>query len=524
MMPRIKTKPQVDRERIQRERYSRVNPIRNFTARRLISFIENWDAGNLSDLARVFAAIERRDENIATVAPSRYNAVARLPWDICINEGEQENPDAARQRAALVYFYNNIKATDVMRQDVRGGLSAVLMMAASAIGHEYAVQEVVWQPQDPIWETRNNAPIVKRGLAAEFRAVPLWFFEARNCKLRYLRTLGTTDGEEMVDGEWFVSVGRGLLLASAINYLLQRQSINDWARFNKDFGQPLVDAMTKAAKGTADWEGLRDDLLELFSARAMLHGPGTEVTYTSAGSGQATYDLYLERLERRVLRMWTGGDLATKAGTADTVGASLQKTSQDTILEADAEWLSSQLNTSVDRWVLSWWFGPEVAASPLAYFKAMPPPRQNVVAELKKDEKIIGWGGKIKLGALAERYGRNVENGDEYAQQTAKFFGATGDQQPFENESPIDRETRSVLASAIAAANMPLAERLDVLLAMKDETAFAIDLAAMLNDAPDLAKKIVNSSAIQTAARAQANGIAAHLLNALTDGQRRPAQ
>jgi hypothetical protein len=80
----------------------------------------------------------------------------------------------------------------------------------------------------------------------------------------------------------------------------------------------------------------------------------------------------------------------------------------------------------------------------------------------------------------------------------------------------IDAETRAAVASALASANKPLSDRLDVLLALDDEAAFRAELAAILKDEPQLAAAILGSPDIQRMAQAEANGMAAHLLNFLS--------
>ena len=57
----------------------------------------------------------------------------------------------------------------------------------------------------------------------------------------------------MDDQDWLVTVGQGVLMPSVINYLFQKMSLNDWVIYNRDFGRPLVDAVTNAAKGTQEW-------------------------------------------------------------------------------------------------------------------------------------------------------------------------------------------------------------------------------------------------------------------------------
>jgi hypothetical protein len=523
-MPRkLKTQPAVSSERITSDRRTRVNPIPTLNTRTLNRIINAWEAGYLIEPAQVFHAIETRDETLISLAPQRYAAPSRLPWDILITEGESENPDALKQRAAALYFYNNLRATSVTDLNVRGSLSLFLRHVARAIGHRYAAHEVVWQPRDPVWDTdATGTPIVRAGLTAEYRLCPLWYFENTTSKLRFLPFNGATQGIEMPDAEWFVAVGQGLLLASAINNLFQRMTLNDWLQFNRDFGAGFLDVSTTAPKDSADWTGLKNDIAALFRAKGLLHGAGATVTYEGPASGQAVFDALLERLEKRVIRMWTGSELSVKAGPTDAVGASNQLRTTDTILESDALWLEEQLHEGVTMPVLRWWFGDDVV--PLIYFKLVTPSKLATDVELKKDEFLIARGAKIQLGKLAEKYGAAIENGDEMAVAAAvpaaPALPLANASDPSDSSDSIDSATRTAVVSALAAANKPLADRLDVLLALDDEAAFRAELDAILKDEPQLADAILGSDAVQRMATAEANGMAAHLLNALTAGRK----
>jgi phage gp29-like protein len=474
---KIKSESTVSSERILSDRRSRFNPIASLTPQSLVQRINAWDGGHLYNLALTFQAVESRDDNLMAVAPTRYEQAARLPWEVLILEGHADNPVAQEQAAALRFLYNNLSATDATDQDLTGGVSVLLRQAAKAIGHKYSVHELIWQPADPVWDRSGDKPEVLQGLSLSARHIPLWFFEATHSKLKYLPLYAGTDGTDLEPDGWFVAVGRGLLLASTINYLFQRMSLNDWASFNRDFGRPLIDAVTDAAKGSAEWLQIKSDIEELFGAKALLHGSGATVNFIKAVEGQATFDALIDRLERRVLRLWTGSDLATAAGASGDVGASLQRTTQDAILESDAAWLSEQCNVALDKPALKWWFGPEAAARPLAYFRLTPPRRLDTTNELAVDKAIVGMGGQVKLGNIAERYGRSVENGDDTAkpEQTANPFGSSVPAAPMINEM-------SDIEQALAADLAPYRARIDALAAIADPDEFARALQALQND------------------------------------------
>ena len=68
-------------------------------------------------------------------------------------------------------------------------------------------------------------------ITATFVQVPLWFFEGRTGALRFLRSQGALAGEEMLDGEWLVTVGDGIGIAAAVLAMSKTLSRNDWLLF-----------------------------------------------------------------------------------------------------------------------------------------------------------------------------------------------------------------------------------------------------------------------------------------------------
>jgi phage gp29-like protein len=155
--------------------------------------LEAFHAGYLGAAARTWDTQERRNIYLGNVASKRKKSVARLPWEIKQTEDSRE---AKRQAEVLTAFYNSIRVTSVLEQNERGGLSLLIRQMMDAVGKKFAVHEIVWSP-------------TPQGLNAEFRFCPLWWFENITGKLRYLPQDFMIDGEEMLEGEWLVTVGEG---------------------------------------------------------------------------------------------------------------------------------------------------------------------------------------------------------------------------------------------------------------------------------------------------------------------------
>jgi phage gp29-like protein len=157
-------------QRIRRFILSRFNPIRSLTPEWLSQIIDSFDAGYLREFALMADAIERRDDILAAVAPKRKKAIARSGYEIVTTE---KSAAADAHKATLEHFFGHVTAVNAISEDERGGFKLLVRQMADAIGKRYAVHEIVWKPGP-------------KGITAEFRFCPLWFFENRTGKLRYL--------------------------------------------------------------------------------------------------------------------------------------------------------------------------------------------------------------------------------------------------------------------------------------------------------------------------------------------------
>jgi hypothetical protein len=94
-------------------------------------------------------------------------------------------PSSRRRRRstkkALKHFYDHVTATNAINENETGGFKLLVRQMADAIGKKFAVHEIVWKPGAD-------------GLTAEFRFAPLWFFENRTGRLRYLPIEGAIEG------------------------------------------------------------------------------------------------------------------------------------------------------------------------------------------------------------------------------------------------------------------------------------------------------------------------------------------
>lgn len=519
-------------DRIRSQRQATFNPIANLTPSSLASQIAAFKGGYLSGLAYTFEALQERDYSLQTDATKRYKAVARNPWEVVILAGHQDNPEAQRHKAALEFFYNNVRCTDAMEPHARGGAAMLFRTMARAIGHRYQPHEIIWSPNDPEWvnggtgeraqsPTRplatSPAPSLRAGLTATFTAVPLYFFEGRTGPLRFIREPYGLDGIEMPVGEWLVTVGDGLLLASAICWMFKQLALKDWVSYNGKFGIPGIHGKTDAAKDSPEWNSFVE-AVENFANDwyAVTNQSGViELLKADGGATLPMRELVL-KMEEAITKMWRGGDLASQSsGTSGAVGAQGQNAERDMLEADDCELISETLNAQVDPHVIRWYFGEDV--EPLAYFRLAKPKQQNAEIELKVDEGLTRLGVLQSKEAVAERYGRTIaEDGEEavsglpavagqpsaVSPDPSADVGAVFRPRPAVSQSAANATSRSfpadsrkLIADSFASDLAPVRARLETILAIDDESAFRSELAAIQKELPTLLPK--NSQAAE---------------------------
>lgn len=546
----MKTDTAITQTRIQSARQSVFNPIANLTPASLVTAINSWKAGYLSTLAYVFEKIEESDYNLQTDAPKRYKSVARVPWEVVVIDGHQDNPEAARHAAALRYFYNNVTCRDALEPQKRGGFPMLVRTMARAIGHRYACHDIAWRPQAPVWDGDQSAPVLRRGLAAEFTSVPVYFFESTTGVLRFVREPWGVNGVEMVDGEWLVTVADGLLLSSAICWMYKTLAFKDWVIYNGKFGIPGIHGKTDATKDSTEWNDFVEAVEDFANDWYAVTNRSGEIALLKAEGGGATLPMerLVDRMETAITRMWRGGDLASQSGKADAVGALAQAGETAILNEDDCEVVSETLQTQIDPHVIRWYFGAEV--SPLAYVQVRIPDRKNTDADLKIDAFLRDSGVRLASQPTAERYGRTAAPAEEpdvltrpapapspFAVNAATANDGEGPsgppRPPSDSRRAARRESRegsrgaplpsllaasrAALVKAQGAALAPLRDRLRVAAALDDAVALRAELEEIRAELPAL---LARMNANPETATVIEESIAAALLTGATEGKR----
>lgn len=503
----------------------RFNPLKSLTPERLTNALDAADAGWLREKALILETIGRRDAICRTVLGKRKDAVKLQPWRIDINKGEEENPEAKAHKATLEFFYENLTVTDATDLNVRSDLYGLVGQMLDAVLQTYANHEIVWEPGDD-------------GVTAELRFVPLYFFENRTGRLRFVGPETRADGTPLEEGGWMTTVAESVGDAISICYMFRRLSVQDWIAFSEKFSIPGVVGRTKHQKGTPDGDAFVSAVANFgsewvgvfFNDDGSMKSP-IEIIQTVASSTlpQKEMAFYMDKLITVLVR---GGDLGTLS-QEDSQGASLQGDETANILAGDCRLISSTLNTWLDPLVIAMVHGEGV--KPLVKFVISPPADKDEKAELEVDEKLDKLGVKQTPEDLAERYGReHDEEAAAAAEAKAKEIQGKvpGDQSSVISEQPKAKDTEADtdaenshpfqdwvaqvrgerraaalqgIRTALAEDLRPLGDALFGAMGAGDEAAFKAALRKISNRMPEF----IESPALAAA-------MAAHLTEAFT--------
>jgi phage gp29-like protein len=390
-------------QRIERAIQDRFSPLNHLTPTRLVGLLDSFNTGYLAETARVWEAMLRRDDRLPALANKRLSAVARYGFDVVRVDTQGDTAleaEAAAHAEVIEYFLNHLTATNAMDENQRGGFALLVRQMASAIGMRYAVHEIVWEPSP-------------EGLTATFRHVPLWFFEARTGRLRFLEQDYGITGIDMPEEEWLVTVGPGLMEASSVCWMYKRLPLRDWLAYSEKFGFPGVLGKTSAAKGTPEWEAMQDAVRAFANDFAAVCNASEALELIEAkGTGTLPFAPLIERMDQALAILWRGGDLGTASGKgADSTGASLQGDESDLLEQDDAAWLSEILQTSIIRQVVEYHFGP--GTRPLAYVQLRTRDRKDTRLDLTLFETLKRIGLPLAIDPLYERFGLTAPRPDQ---------------------------------------------------------------------------------------------------------------
>lgn len=403
---RGKAKPKdiASAEAVRAYRRQRWNPLRTLSPETLTRALDAFEYGDLREFALMAEVIADRDDVIKSVKPKREKATAHRDWNILTREKSQV---AERQKEILQDFWQNVRAENAYDRNEFGGIARLIKQMMSAVSYRYAAHHIVWKPQ-------------AGKLRAVFEFVPLWFFENRSGKLRFLRDGFGIEGEEMDPREWMVTTGDGLMIACAIAYLAKRYCLQDWLAFSEKFSMPGILGITPHGKDSPEGQAMKSAVQSFGQDwSAVLYGtdpsekdPIRLVQPNGNPSGMPMPAL-IERVDRKIAALFRGADLSSMSSRdGEGTGASLQMEETD-VLEADDCLMISETLQQIDRQVLQWHFGPDVEV--LAYIEIQPPVREDKKFILSAIDTLAKHGVRVSKSDVVERLGFTEADDDEPA-------------------------------------------------------------------------------------------------------------
>jgi len=532
-------------DRIVVARRARYNPLRTLTPDSLTTHLEAFRMGYLWQAALDWDAMRRRDLILCAACLKREKAISRHGYEIVPDDNSDE---AKRHVAVLKYFYANLSATDALDENISGGYSMLIRQMMRSVGFQHQVHEIIWKPIPNAVKVmeqtqQEDGSFVEKevetidGFQAEFRAVPLWFFECITGRLRYLRQFGELYGQPMEKGGWMVTSGdMALLEPSSVAYMFKNLTLKDWLSLSERWGDPKVIGIVDGKPDSPQWQAMSDAIHNISQEYAAVVSKGGEIknlegSTTAANAGEDLYAKLVDQMDRYITTLWRGGDLSTIShqGGGEGQGASLQGPEADILEVDDCDFIEEVLHQQVDHWVIRYTFGEEV--QPKARIVIARPEKKSTDVDLKVDTFLTQGGAKQKNKDLAERYDRQVINPSE-------DFGAPPPQPaeplppeypPQQKEKPkpeepeeittlsdeavdtlkLDKEQRTTaekFADGLAQANEPLQKRIAALKELSDDEYIA-GWRKLLADFPDIAKQCLHHAGMKHAAEGLSEGI-----------------
>lgn len=371
----------------------RYSPLPELTTDYVSTNLNAFRIGELRVVGKIWEIMMERDGDLAVNADKRASDLAGLDWQV-VSDGSSEGD---RHAEALTYFYQHLRTTRALDQDVSGGVSELLYQMASAHSYYYSVHEMLLRIDNP----------AAHEVTAEFRQTPIWFFESRRGYLGFLKHIFDVYGQPCLQGEWLTVVGLGWMRPLSLAYVLKTFSLRDWMIFCQRYGSGYLEAITGAQKGDAAWEEAKEVLHQMANDAVVLHSEGMKLKFLDLpAKSLLPFEPMVEQVNRLYAKCYRGIDLATssratgKGAGQNVLGASVQKEESGIFLARDAAWATEYLNDRVDRPILRYLFDKE----PRDWMAIMPPLDDNAEEDLKSVQTLVPMGLRISLKEAYRRF------------------------------------------------------------------------------------------------------------------------
>ncbi|MGV3664280.1 MAG: phage portal protein family protein [Prosthecobacter sp.] len=433
----------------------RFNPLRGITPASLTNALDQFDAGYLRWAVLAWEEMCERDDKLVIAVPKMIRRVASRPWDVLIGEEvpEGQMAEAEAQQKELKYFYSNLRCKDVLEKNKTGQLKMLISAIMKAPLHRYAPPVgLEWKPSS-------------KGMGCTAHIAPLQLFENTQGELRFAGVEYRAPGVALGDPQnWLIAVADTCLMkALSICYMFKRLPLTDALNFCQRFGIPGIHGETAATKGTPEWADFIAALRAYANDAVIATAVGAKINLleTAAADGEAVFGWIIEAMNRAMVTICLGSDLATMS-REDGTGASLQGEDADDLTAAFCDFVSEVFREQLDRRVIEWAFGE--GTEPLAFFSLIPPQNEDTKLQMQIDDHVTKYGVKLSVDDIAERYGRTH---DEDAAEVEALEAEVIEDRPrlqAANDATLATLRRRGEAAFIAGARQDLQPLIDSLL------------------------------------------------------------
>lgn len=374
------------------------NPLPQLTPENLAAYLDSFSRGYLRDTAILWHAIQWRDDRVGSDCAKRHKAVPRYGYKIVPNPGQDpDSPAVKRHVDAISFALENLTTTDVLDPSDRGGVIKLARQMMRAIGMQWQIHEILWQPRP-------------EGLTLQTIAMPLWWFERTAGALRYLPQDLAIEGVPLEDDGWLITRGDGLMAPTSLLYLLKRMSLTDWCLYNGRVG-PGIHGKTSAQPGTEQWTQLEDAIDNFNFDLKIVSQDGVSINpIEMALKGELPWPKMYDAMTKAITVLWRGGNLMSdSAGGPDQSGVTLQGSESLILEQDDGEMLSDAFNDYIVQPLIRYRFGEE----PLAWIEWQTSAKPDRKGEIEVDRFLKEAGWQFTQEDLAERYHRTPpQDGD----------------------------------------------------------------------------------------------------------------
>lgn len=367
------------------------NPIPQLTPANLASYLDGFARGYLRDAAILWNSIQWRDDRVGADSNKRHKSVPRYGYRLVAAPGQKsDSPQVKKHMDAIAFALDNLSATDVLDPARYGGLSMLTRQMMHAVGMQYQVHELVWQPRPD-------------GITLKAIGMPLWWFERTTGELRFLQHDFDLYGTSLEENGWMITHGDGIMAATSLLYLLKRLATTDWVLYNGRIG-PGIHGKTSASIDSPEWKALEQAVDNFSFDLKLVSGDGVTLTpIEMALKGTLPWPAMYELAVRAITVLWRGGNLMSESGKGPSESGVTLQGSESLILEQDdAQMISDALNDYIVIPLIRHRFGD----APLAWVEWKTGVEPDLKSEMLTDEFLARRGWPFSIEDLSRRYQR----------------------------------------------------------------------------------------------------------------------